>query len=244
MRILHELEFTYNNISPSHLFVEFLTGDDNEGKFVIKFIDNKNLTKFGEEINIDVTSEKNKYFSYNLLTEGKHYSPTVLDDFESAIYLYAKMIGKYPDFSEVDLETQIEEKKNLNFLPDTLKELIDKISGYDIEGKSLSRIYKHINSYLETYIYSVEEIEEEVVIDYEEKEVTKIPIGELLLSPGEIALKEKFEDDIRFFYKDFTPEKVLRLASFTTEYVLRGTVYDPNTMEEIKEFLKMENERD
>jgi len=225
---------TSNNISIQDvMFKKRNVG--NQTVFDLFLVDFKNSTPFGEVIDQDLTNQGNTCFSLNVLLG---FPPTIFDDLESMMYIYA-FISKIPipQFSNHNMRMQIEQKTHLQFLPDVLRNAIFFLREFSkyVGNKKLEKadvIYFYEKTDLVKLIQGILDTNLVVNATIVQEDPNKIPQSELVFL---YKIKEKVSQwgvIIEHDDKETFSKKVV-------EFIFRGQIYDPSTMMLIMEFLQI-----
>ena len=241
LKELHLLFYTSNNISSQ----DVLFNPQEDGSFKLYLVDFKNLTRFGDSIKEDLSIQGNAFFSLKIITmasSGEPIIPSIFDDLESALYLYC-VVSKisFPYFTNQDFETQIRSKQSLDFLPESVKNII-------LYFRELDRL----NVIPDDNFGFVKSLYEEGIEPCIQQLINLGPLNSLSSMPSISSLKTQKEspsrlaiyEDIRLqviSWKVINPEYVDTFSQKVVNFLLDGEEPDSTVMNQIYDFLQISN---
>ena len=236
LEILKELHlnfYTSNNIWPNDIMYNV---DDPD----FYLVDYKNLTFFGQKFT-NLEEQNNDFLSLNIIKGGV---PTIFDDLESLLYVYC-FLNKIPFPTFNNLETQIQLKTELNFLPEIIRQAIFVFRTYeniecliDYSDELQNDFIQYIN---DTYDYIFNNM---ITIITENVSEVNIPIDIKLtdeetksILPSEAAFLLKIKNDA--FNYGIRQDAIDSFSNHVVNFVLRNQEYDDAINGQILDFLQV-----
>ena len=232
LRDLHLRFYTSNNISPNDIMW------NREGQLVdFYLIDYKNLALFGTKPRIII--DDSTYLSLNIISGG---IPTFYDDLESLFYVYCFLNKiRFPVFN--DMNSHIEAKKELLFLPEIIRNIIFLLRDQD---KNLLLNYNDqlqgdVTALINFIYYGIEmnmiqQLQNIGPLIATNERFKPTIEEERNILPSELALLKNIKEDIVKF--NYIPNKEINpFAQKVVEFLLRDQKFNDQENYQILNFL-------
>jgi hypothetical protein len=238
LKELHLLFYTSNNISSQ----DVLYNTQEDGSFKLYLVDFKNLTRFNDSIRQDLSLQGNAFLSLKLVTMAASnvpVVPSIFDDIESALYLYC-VVSKinFPYFTNQDFETQIIAKTSLDFLPNSIRDVILYFREMDKLNFIPDDNFKLVKS---LYEEGIEPIIQQLINLGPLTVTSNLPMAppkDYKQSPSRIALYEAIRLQI-ISWGQINSEYVDTFSQKVVNFLLDGEEPEPTVMNQIYDFLQI-----